>query len=268
MLLILIDPCRVSENGEIDLEMDDELNVTEEEIAAEEDEEPDMMKSALYWDNFIALVDLCNEPWAEPEDDTDDYRKKRAVRAFNAGELEPPSPSPVSTHTRFTSPPLAGNKVANDILILNPELKAWVLHVLCFIVPRQIMELGDPSRRSCDACESLGSSIKKLIRHLTCRRRASTQLHAHKSRIGKNKIWTLAFKRSYIEQAFKRVSVRADLIYGEDNLRYLQRADGLLQDKGRASAAKFHETRDGISVVAAVEAPWVHTQEAALAVWS
>ena len=48
MLLILIDPCRVSENGEIDLEMDDELNVTEEEIAAEEDEEPDMMKSALY----------------------------------------------------------------------------------------------------------------------------------------------------------------------------------------------------------------------------
>ena len=147
-------------------------------------------------------------------------------------------------------------------------MKAWVLHVLCFIVPRQIVELGDPSRRSCDACESLGSSIKKLIRHLTCRRRASAQMHAHKSRTGKKTAWTTTFKRGYIQQAFRRVSVRAELIYGEDNLPFLQRADGLIMEKGRSSTAKVHAARDGPSVVEAVHAPWVFTQEAALAVWS
>ena len=39
-----------------------------------------------------------------------------------------------------------------------------------FVVPRQIIEMGDPSRRSCDACESLGARFKKIIKHLTCRR--------------------------------------------------------------------------------------------------
>ena len=39
-----------------------------------------------------------------------------------------------------------------------------------YVVPRQIVEMGDPSRRSCDACESLGARFKKIIKHLTCRR--------------------------------------------------------------------------------------------------
>ena len=92
-----------AEDGEIELEMDDELFVTDEQIAAEEEEEPDMMKHAQYWDNFLALVDLCNEPWAAPEDDTDDYRKMRAVKAFNAGARFTPRSQP--PHRAAQPPP-------------------------------------------------------------------------------------------------------------------------------------------------------------------
>jgi hypothetical protein len=53
--------------------------------------------------------------------------------------------------------------------LLLPELKStlltWKLHILCFIVPRQLVELGDAARRSCDACESFGAMVKKLIKH-------------------------------------------------------------------------------------------------------
>ena len=52
-----------------------------------------------------------------------------------------------------------------------PTLKSWVPHIIMvFIVPRQVLELGDPSRRSCDACESFGARFKKLIKERTCRR--------------------------------------------------------------------------------------------------
>ena len=44
-----------------------------------------MMRDAQYWDDFLSLVDIMQEPWAKPEDDTQAYREKRAVRVFNAG---------------------------------------------------------------------------------------------------------------------------------------------------------------------------------------
>ena len=91
-----------SGDGAFELEEDDELNVTEEELAAEEEEVPQMMAHAQMWDNFKAFVDAAEEPWAKPEDDTDDYRKMRAVRNFNLGRTthHPPPPPP------FTPPPL------------------------------------------------------------------------------------------------------------------------------------------------------------------
>ena len=46
--------------------------------------------------------------------------------------------------------------------------------LVLFIVPRQMVSLGDPTRRSCDACESFGAMVKKLIKHSTCRRRLGT----------------------------------------------------------------------------------------------
>jgi hypothetical protein len=161
--------------------------------------------------------------------------------------------------------------LANDIYQLNPELSGWVLHVMCFIVPRQIVELGEPARRACDACEAIGSVCKKLIRHNTCRRRVSQQQHAHRSSNGR-KLWTQTFKKGYVTQMFKRISVRADLIHGEANERYLQRADHRLKQSGKSTVTAARDAtaaeREPRSVREAMEVPWVWTEEAALALWS
>eukprot|EP00965_Chrysotila_dentata_P188946 6173043-Pleurochrysis_carterae.AAC.2 len=73
----------------------------------------------------------------------------------------------------------AGAVVESDIHTLDTELAGWVLHVLCFIVPRQICTLGDSSRRSSDACESFGAVLKKTIKHLNCRRRIQKDVGTH-----------------------------------------------------------------------------------------
>jgi hypothetical protein len=70
---------------------------------------------------------------------------------------------------------------------------------------------------------------------------------------------------------FSRISVRADLIHGEENQPYLQRADHRLKKTGKATATADARQRkeDGrLTVEDAMEVPWVWTQEAALAVWS
>eukprot|EP00965_Chrysotila_dentata_P117360 3878902-Pleurochrysis_carterae.AAC.4 len=98
------------------------------------------MEHAGMWDHFLECVEAAERPWASPDADTDDYRKARAVEFFN----------------------LAGT-LSNDIYKLSTELAGWVLHVLCFVVPRQILTLGDPSRQSCDASESFGAIVEKII---------------------------------------------------------------------------------------------------------
>ena len=45
-----------------------------------------MMQNADAWDDFLAFVALLQSDWATPDEDTDNYRKKRAVEFFNAGE--------------------------------------------------------------------------------------------------------------------------------------------------------------------------------------
>ena len=53
----------IDDSGAIGLDEDDEeLQPTEEELAAEEELQPDMMKSAEYWDNFLALVQTTLDP--------------------------------------------------------------------------------------------------------------------------------------------------------------------------------------------------------------
>jgi hypothetical protein len=106
---------------------------------------------------------------------------------------------------------------------------------MVFIVPRQIVPLGDPARRSCDACESFGATVKKIIRHLTCRRRVTTG-KIYNNRSGDRR-WTETFSRGYVEQAFRRVCVRAELLHGEDNQPYLQRSDFRLLETGKSSTA-------------------------------
>ena len=83
-------------------------------------------------------------PWPQGDEDTDEYRMNRALETFN---LALP--------------------VCHDLKELKPTGITWVPHILLFIVPRQMVSLGDPSRRSCDACESFGAMVKKIIKHAT-----------------------------------------------------------------------------------------------------
>ena len=231
----------VNDAGEIELDDEDEEDdqPTEEEIQAEEETEPTMMKHATYWDNFSALVRNSQAPWDAA--DTDAHREKRAVETFNHAA-----------------------QVANDMLQLNPTMQTWVYHIMCFIVPRQILWLGDPSRRSCDACESFGAMFKKTVKHLTCRRnisRGSTHTRGEKQ-------WRQTFTKSYLQQAFERVAVRETLIHGEANEPYLQREDNCLLKHGTAAqkGEKSGHEDEIISIAGLVMAPTVPTelQESAL----
>ena len=230
-----------------------------------------MLTHAGYWDDFVALVADSQKPWAEGADDSDTYREGRALTAFNLGA---PPPSVAAS----ASPPLrsyaktvtaAGAKVANNLLKLNPTLAGWVTHVLVFVAPFQYRELGDPARRSCDACESLGASVKKLIRELTCRRLTGSSYH-HTSRAGRKAAWQQTFSKGYIEQAFSRVSVRAQLLHGEENTPYMQRRDVALKNSGKTCRAGPSKGKagDGASIHDLMEASTVFSEEMALAIWS
>ena len=81
--------------------------------------------------------------------------------------------------------------------------------------------------------------------------------------------WAQTFKRGYVEQAFRRVCVHAELLHGEENERYLQRSDVRLLHKGKAAVDSPKSMAVGsISVHEAMSAPTVWSREAALAVWS
>ena len=112
----------------------------------------------------------------------------------------------------------------------------WVPHIMVFIVPRQMVLLGDPSRRSCDACESFGAMVKKIIKHNTCRRRLRGEAVEHKG--SNQRHWKQSFNQGYIRQAFTRACVREDLRHGVENAPFLQRIDARRTATGKATRAK------------------------------
>eukprot|EP00965_Chrysotila_dentata_P081081 2676463-Pleurochrysis_carterae.AAC.1 len=67
----------------MELVEEDELGVSAEELALEEQEEPQMLSHASMRDHFLSYVEAAERPWAEPAKDTNDYRKERAVELFN-----------------------------------------------------------------------------------------------------------------------------------------------------------------------------------------
>jgi len=173
------------------------LASTEEEVADESAEEQQLLnQNSARWDRFLNWVRDIETPWES--EDTDEYRKYRAVQYCNGARA-----------------------VSRDLYALKPTLQSWVPHVACNIVPRQIVELGDPSRRSADACESFGACAKNIIKHLTCRRRLRG-----------------GYGRGYIEQAFRRLAVRSNLVHGPENALFLQRKDHRLLGSGRSVSAR------------------------------
>ena len=117
----------------------DEFEPTADEIAAQAAREPLVRVKADRWDHFLSWARDIEVPW---EEDTDAYRGSCAhcntatahgrVRVISCSELK-------------------------------PTMASWVPHIACNIVPRQIVDLGDPSRRAADACESFGSCAKRII---------------------------------------------------------------------------------------------------------
>ena len=193
-------------NGGQEMEADGEYTPTAEQIEQEEKEKPLMMTNAARWDRFLALVAANQKAWPQGVQDTDDYRKARALEFFT---LAVP--------------------IVRDLIQLKPSMRSWVPHILFFIVPRQMVDLGDPVRRACDSCESFGAMLKKIIKHSTCRRRLHTDTsttHCAKVTAGSTaRRWKQTFKKGYIQQAFTRAAVRESLQHGAANVAYMQRAD-------------------------------------------
>ena len=128
--------------------------------------------------------------------------------------------------------------MATDLLELKPTLESWVPHIMVFIVPRQILLLGDPTRRSCDACESFGARLKKIIKHLTCRRRC---VMVRERASSGRQLWKQTFTKGYMQQAFTRMCVSEALRHGEENAAFLQRRDILRQTTGLGSVKAERE---------------------------
>eukprot|EP00966_Prymnesium_polylepis_P080492 1864991-Prymnesium_polylepis.1 len=105
-----------------------------------------------------------------------------------------------------------------------------------------MVELGDPARRACDACESFGAMLKKLIKHSTCRLRVmGDKVTTHNPKAtaqASARRWKQTFKRGYIEQAFTRACVRESLQHGEENRPYRQRVDVRRTTTGKASSGR------------------------------
>ena len=201
--------------GEEVMDYDPEYAPTEEQVEEEELLEPLMLQNAQAWDNFLNLVRELQRPWPQGATDTDDYRKARAVSYFNC--MAP---------------------VCSDLLRLKPTLLSWVPHIALFVVPRQMVYLGDPMRRACDACESWGAMAKKIIKHLTCRRRVDKGPTQHELKSGKGKVWQQHFTKGFIHQAFERTCVRESLQHGPENAAFAQRADARRLAKGKASDSR------------------------------
>ena len=76
--------------------------------------------------------------------------------------------------------------------------------------------------------------------------------------------------RIYVEQAFRRVCVRAGLLHGAENQRYLQAADFRLLRQGKAAKAKAPRDPAALTSMGVYEdmsAPTVHGMEASFALW-
>ena len=176
--------------GQEGMDLSDDEFVDEEIEDDPADSMSQLQLNATRWDHFLDWVRGLEQTW-DPED-TLEYRNKRALQYCNGAR-----------------------RVSRDLLEMKPSMASWVPHIASWIVPRQIVELGDPSRRAADACESYGACCKFVVKHLTRRRTMSP-----------------SYSRGWIAQAFRRLSVRSNLLEGPENAPYTLRQDHKLLATG------------------------------------
>ena len=171
-------------------------------------------RDARFWDNFYSV----KQSLRKFESDADDHRKLRAVEAFNAG-----------------------TQVGKDIKVLRPTLQSACPHVLTNIVPRQMVEMGDPLRRGCDQSESIGANMKSTIHRRVARNNIDGKARKH-TRHGSDgavqKTWQQkALRKSRVLQAFRAECVSERVTRDPRYADLLQRKHHRLLDKGRVSKA-------------------------------
>lgn len=216
------------QEGEHDEESDG--NDEGDSSSADPNEMPRVLADAQSWDRFRAL---CYAMRTFTQDDTD-YRKQRAVEAFNA----------------------AGHVMA-EYKRLNPQAVSACPHVALCVVPRQMVEHGDPGRRSTDHSESYGASIKESIHRRCLRRRKAMVATTHHRRNNKGEVtksWTQrALSVSRVMQTFRDQTVRERVTRDEESLPYLLRQHYKLAATGFSTvgeaAAKDEVNGDGLNSI-------------------
>ena len=104
-----------------------------------------------------------------------------------------------------------------------------------------MQKLGDPMRRSADAGEAYGASIKDGVHRRTLRRKKAEAASTHERRDASGKVvkrWTQkALAVSRVMQVWRDMVVRDRLLADEASSPFLQRKHFQLKDTGYARAA-------------------------------
>ena len=120
--------------------------------------------------------------------------------------------------------------------------------MLANVVPRQIVEMGDPLRRGCDQSEAVGANMKSTIHRRVSRNKIDGKARKHTRRTAGGAVekeWTQkALKVSRVMQAFRAECVRERIIRDPRSAEYLQRKHCRLLSQGRASKAPAKRERE------------------------
>lgn len=224
-------PLHRNEDDDFTWEGDDE-DFAPEEDTDDDDVVPRMLRDARSWDKFRTLC-YAMRPF---EADDSEYRKVRAVEAFNAAA-----------------------DVMEEYKRLNPQAVSACPHVALCVVPRQMVAHGDPGRRGTDQSESYGASIKDSLHRRCLRRKKSAQaeLHRRRDKDGNvTKTWLQrALSVSRVMQTFRDQSVRERLLRDDESVPYLLRKHNNLAKTGFATvgeaAARDEQCYELFSIVSA-----------------
>ena len=201
------------DGGDESDEEDDDLDFvpSREEIEREEEEEPKLMLAARTIDAFLQVMHE-QRPF---EQDSDDYRKRRAVAAFKA-EVEL-------------------KRLLNQTDVAP---RSTISHVGMTEYVRQMVRDGDPNRRSCQVNEAFGAKLKYVMRNLVCRRIAKGKTISCKRRkegkVTRAEKWTQTFKSGRIKQTFRRMNLYRAIIDDPTYEHLLQRKDVVVAHTGFA----------------------------------
>ena len=141
----------------------------------------------------------------------------------------------------------AASQSGRDLKVLRPTLVSACPHIMANIIPRQIIEMGDPLRRGCDQSESVGANMKSTIHRRVTRKKITGKDTKHTRRDASGAItkqWTQkALKWSRVMQAFRSECVRERIVRDPGSKHLLQRQHHRLLNQGRVSKAPAKQER-------------------------